>query len=424
MLASIRQQLQHSGGQFIQRSFLLAVGFAIARFFGLFYSLLLGRVLSTEDYGYVQYSILLAGLIGIGTQPLLQHTLARMVSVYREDTNRLNGVITTTFALTAVVTLLSIVVTGVGFLVSGTFNAGALIVFLGVTIYYSFYGIARGFEDSNQLSLVFIASNVVQFIALLVVYFVIGTHDTLPALAIYGLSYVGPVLYLAWSTKTPIVLQPGLIRRDTASEIVRFSVPLWLSHALYAFGSAGDVFLLAALAGQTAAGAFVFNRTLCIVFDFLPSAIGTIIMPRVAAGASPQRLTQLSIAAVIASSTALGVVFLALYPWVMPMFFSPSYQLPMMTMVLMIVAAALYGVHGILTNVAVGNNQASVEFASRTINLVLLYGLCYVLIPSYGVLGAAIANVMVAAVVVGTFPLLTMIHARIANRRPPADSVA
>jgi O-antigen/teichoic acid export membrane protein len=417
MFASIRHQLQLSGGQFIQRSFFLAAGFAIARFFGLCNLLLLGHVLSAEAYGYVQYSLLLAGIIGIGTQPLLQHTLARLVSVHRHDIERLNRIVMTTLTITGLLSLLALVLSTLFFALSGSYNQGALFVFVGLTTYYAYYGIARGFEDSTRLSMVFIASNIVQFIGFVAVYFVLGVRDTLPALMIYGLSYVGPVLYLSLTTPTPLHFEPTSVRRDTAKEVLRFTLPLWGSHALFAFGAAGDVFLLTALAGEAAAGAFVFNRTLCIIFDFLPMAVGTIIMPRIAAaGGGVRRLTLLSVGAVLAASMCIATVFLVVYPWLLDTFFSPSYRLPLLTVLLMIISQTLYGIHGILCNVAIGKNQAGVELIGRLIILVLLYGGGTLLIPMFGVQGAALTNVIVAAVVVVTFPLVTKLHSRLTRQ--------
>jgi hypothetical protein len=83
---------------------------------------------------------------------------------------------------------------------------------------------------------------------------------------------------------------------------------------------------------------------------------------------------------------------------------------------LMIISQTLYGIHGILCNVAIGKNQAGVELIGRLIILVLLYSGGSLLIPMFGVQGAALTNVIVAAVVVVTFPLVTKLHSRLTRQ--------
>lgn len=407
MIRKLNEQMQGAYGRFFKRSLLLAVGFAVARLFGLTFSLLLGRALPTEEYGFIQYSILLAGILSIGTQPFTQHTFARFVSIVRQDTQRLSQVVSTAAAMLGGIVLLTLIVITALAGLSSTFNVGAVLIFLCLMVYYAYYGLARGFEDSGRLSAVFIASNIVQFIAIFIAYSLLNTRQTLPALAIYGLSYLGPVLFLTFAYPLPIRFRREEVDRTTAKELFRFSVPVWLSHALFALTAAGDVFILISLAGSAAAGAFVFTRTLGLVFDFLPTSISTLIMPRVAASAaSPRRMVLLSSTVILASSAVMGIVFLLVYPWFIQTFIQPDYLLPMPTVLVMILAQVAYGLHGVLTGVVMGQNRTIVELFSRVIMTVCLYVACYSLIPTFGIGGAALANLITAVVALLTYPLL------------------
>lgn len=396
MIAKLRNRLRAPGGQFVRSSLLLTVGYAIARVFGLMFGLLLGRVLHTEDYGYIQYSILLAGIIGIGVQPLVQHTLARYISQNRDNQAGLNETTSTILSSVGVLTILTLVITLIIFALTGSFNLGALVIFGGVSLYYTYVGLARGFEDATRLSLVFIASNVVQFVAIVVVYYVLNSRDTLPALLIYGLSYVGPVFYLLVRHPLPVNVSARHVRWARSGPWVRFTLPIWASHTMFALGASVDVFLLAQIAGQGVAGAYAFNRTLCIVFDFLPSALGTLIMPRVAAGSNAARLMLVSGGMVLVTSAAVGAVFLLFYPWVIQTFFSLEYLLDQSTMLIMIIAQSLFGLHGVLSGVVLGQGRASLEFISRVVILAGLYIGGMLLIPAHGVAGMAGASLITA----------------------------
>lgn len=406
MRLTLRQRLQTSSGKFVKSSFLLAAGFAIARVLGLLFSLLLGRVLPASDYGTIQLSITVAGIIAIGTQPLLQHTMARFVSVHRADPERLGQVVSTIFSLLVPVTLLTMVLTLGYFAFVGSFNIGALLIFVGLTIYYAYYGLARGFEDSTRLTVVFIASNLVQFLALLVVYYLLNSRSTLPALAIYGLSYVLPVLYLTLAHPLPVRFSRSLVSRDIAGEVLRFSTPVWASHALFIITAAGEVMLLTALLGVEAAGVYAFTRTLCFAFDFLPSAISTIIMPRAAVIGDSRKLIMLSSGLVVLVNTVIGFVFITLYPWFVGTFFDASYQQPILTVIIIIVAQTLAGVIGILQGVTTGKNRPQVELFAGIVGGITLYTAGYLLIPRFGVQGAAMANLTTVLTVMAVFPLL------------------
>lgn len=407
MIRKLNNQLQGAYGRFFKRSLLLAAGFAIARLFGLGFSLLLGRALPTEQYGFIQYSILLAGIMGIGTQPFMQHTLARFLSLARKDTDHLDQVVSTSVVLLGGIVLVTMLLITIASAVGESFNLGAVVIFLCLTIYYGYYGLARGFEDSGRLSAVFIASNVVQFIAIFVVYSLLKSRETLPALAIYGLSYIGPVLFLTLAYPLPVRVRRPLIDQTTAKELLRFSIPVWLSQALFALTAAGDVFILTNIAGAATAGAFVFTRTLGLAFDFLPTSIGTLIMPRVAASASsPRRMVMFSSVAIIATSVVLTIPFLLVYPWFIQTFIQPNYLLPISTVVIMILGQVAYGLHGVITGAIIGQNRNLVGLVSRIILTVCLYVACYALIPSMGIDGAALANLIAAGIAVLTYPLL------------------
>jgi len=76
------------------------------------------------------------------------------------------------------------------------FQIGVLVIFLGSTLFYSYYGLARGFMASKRLLAAYLGSNLVQIIAIIVVYQFGSTDSPTPALLIYGLSYLLPVIVL------------------------------------------------------------------------------------------------------------------------------------------------------------------------------------------------------------------------------------
>ena len=413
MIASLRQRFKILDSRFLKSSAILAAGFALARFLGLGFSLLLGRALPAESFGYIQYIILVAGLLSIGTMPFFQHLIARQVSIHRENAEQLNRVYTNAWIVMFALCILTVVITIPLFVLAGTLDLGAYLIFFGVTLFYSYYGLARGFEDSTRLAIVFVCSNLIQLIVIAIVYILLREKSVLPALTIYGMSYVVPVLLITALYPLPVRIRPKFIEWKTMRELIIAAVPIWISHATYALANGADVFILRRFSGDAIVGAYTFTKTLNIVFDFVPSALGTMIMPRVASMQSNRRrLMIMSAVGVFAISAVIAVFYLSLYEWIIRSFFKPEYLLPAVAVITMIMMQTMFGLQGVISGMLIGVNRPAVEMGGRLITVACLYICCLLLIPPYGVVGAAIANLISSVVSVGSFVVLLELRKR------------
>lgn len=66
----------------------------------------------------------------------------------------------------------------------------------------------------------------------------------------------------------------------------------------------------------------------------------------------------------------------------------------------------LYGIHGLITAVFVGSGKPQVESASRIIELIITASCCWLLIPVYSGMGAAIALLAGKGMALLTYVLL------------------
>jgi O-antigen/teichoic acid export membrane protein len=421
MLSAIRRRLSGSDLTFIKGSMVIAIGFAVARVMGLGFSLVLGAVLPADTYGYIQYSIALSLVLNIGTMPFVQHVLARQISIHHADAERINRTYTTMTVLLIAITILTLVIAIPAFLVSGGVNAGAVVIFLGVTLFYSYYGLARGFEATGRLVAVFAGSNFIQLVAIIIVYVLLRDTSPLPALAIYGLSYLPMVLWLSRAYPFPVKFNASHYDRAIAGEVLRFSVPVWISQTVMALAFGAEIFLLQAHVPEAIVGAYAFTKTLGFVFEILPQGISTVIMPRVAKNQhNPRRLLLTSIAGVLAVSAAGLAIYLSLYEWVVRTFFGEDYLLAANVVILLAVMGIIFGIHGIVTNLLVGMNRAGIESANRILTTGSLYLAGFILIPQYGAWGAALSSLVSAIVAFGSLPLLL----RLWKRRGAAPTTA
>ncbi|MCL4251403.1 MAG: oligosaccharide flippase family protein [Anaerolineae bacterium] len=417
MIKRLRQrfQSQSTEGSFIKNSAIVAVGFTLARALGIGFSFALAGAIHPDVYGYIQYSISLALIVGIVTMPVAQHLLARQISVHAEDQQKSEEIASNFYVMMVGLFILTLLVVVPIFILTGTFNLGALLIFFGVTVFYSYYGMARGFVFSVRLAMVFVASNAIQLILILFIYHVLKLQSGLPALAVYGLSYLAPVGVLLAFYPFPVGFRRRHVSWPRMKEMLRASIPLWISQAGYAFSTFIDFFLLQQLLNNAAVGLYAFTRQVCIIFDFLPMGLYTVLMPKVAAADNRRtrmRLIALALGITVVANAVVLVVFLLVYPWFIDTFY-PQYELANDIVLVMALAQTAWGLQGIISQAVIGANRASVDSVNRLIPIVLMPVIGLILIPMLGVRGAALMSLITGCAAVIAFPVQLWLSKRI-----------
>lgn len=405
MTQSIRQRLASADLQFLTGSTVLTLGIAIARVLGFGFSMILTRKLTQADYGFVQYCITLAGIVAIVTQPFAQHVLARFISQYKGDRDQLVNFLNTAALVILVLTGLTLLVAVPVLIAIGRFNAGVLTVFIGVTIFYIYYGAARGFIASSRLLAAYLGSNLVQIIAIFLLYVVFDEQSPMPALLVYGLSYFVPLAVLQILYPLPLRFKLSLPSRESVTTLVRFSIPIWLSHIAYMLHAALDVLLLEAFWGTATVGAYALTKTLTTLFNFIAMGITTLLMPKVAEVPKEQHrallINALTLALVV--NGAVLLIFMVSYHWFVGSFFGLDYVLDTGVVLTMALAEIVFVVHGVITAVIIGGGSPRLETLSRGVALGCAFVLGMVLVPQFGIAGAALMNVCSAVISVAIY---------------------
>jgi len=425
LIKQLRQrfQSQTTEGSFIKNSAIVAIGFTLARALGIGFSFALAGVIHPDTYGYIQYSISLALILAIVTMPFAQHLLARLISVHAEDQQKSEEIASNFYVVMVGLFIVTLAVVIPIFILTDTFNPGALLIFFGVTIFYSYYGMARGFVFSVRLAMVFVASNAIQLILILFIYHVLKLQSGLPALAVYGLSYLAPVGVLLAFYPFPVGFRRRHLSWPRMKEMLWASVPLWISQAGYAFATFIDFFLLQQLLNNAAVGLYAFTRQVCIMFDFLPMGLYTVLMPKIAAVDNRRtrlRLIAMAMGATVVVNGVVLVIFLLLYPWFIQTFY-PQYELDTDIVLIMALAQTVWGLQGIISNAVIGANRAGLDSANRLIPIVLMPIIGLILIPMMGIRGAALMSLITACVATLAYPVQLWLSKRINFPRKKPD---
>jgi O-antigen/teichoic acid export membrane protein len=276
------------------------------------------------------------------------------------------------------------------------FNFGFLAIFLGISVFYAYYGLARGFLASGRLAVVDIGNNILQVVLILVLLQFLDIQSTLLAMLIRGFAPIVPVILLQRFWPLPNAFDSKLVNLETVKTVLKFSLPVWVSHASYMLYATIAILFLEHYTDTTMVGIFSLATTLGIALSFFPSGLATLLMPKIAAKPDKQYRSLLggALGLVLFSDFVLVALYYFLGPWLVGTVFGSSYLIFPEVFVLMAVVETFAGAHTILTTVYIGRGRTNEEMKSRLIAVLVTFISCWLLIPAYGVVGAVWAKMI------------------------------
>ena len=401
---------------FIRGSSFNSLGIAISRVLGFAFSFVIAQAFSTEEFGRVTYVITLASVVAVFSQPFGQHVLGYFIGTYRDDAEKRQEILKSAWTIWLGVIVLTLLTSTVILQAIDRFSVGLLVVYIGITAFYTYYGISSGFLASGRLLAVYLGSNIVQIILVVIAVNVFHTENGTPAIFIYGLAYFLPLAVLLLWYPFPIRLSFGF-NLTNVRRILRFSVPIWMAHLLYMAYVSSDIIVLEHFMSASAVGVYALTKTLSSAFHFIPGGITMILMPKLAGIPKESHGSFLKVSLLVTVGVNLigGILYMALYQWFIVTFFGAEYFVDMSFALIMALAAILFGTHGVFTAYFVGGGRVSIQVISRSIMMVSILALSVTLIPEHGVMGAAVAN-LVSVVCGVVFYVLVLIYNGITAR--------
>jgi O-antigen/teichoic acid export membrane protein len=364
----------------------------LARLMGMAFSLVLAGVFLPEEFGAVKYAITLGMLVAIFTQPFGQHVLARFIGKHKKNIEYLQGVLCNAGLIQIGLGLGTLMGATVILALLGKFDIGILVVFVGVTAFYTYWGLSSGFLASGKLTAAYLGSNLVQLFLVILLIYILKIHSPLLAVMIYGISYFLPLALLQMYWPIPIRFNISLINRGVIYEILHFSRPIWISHASYTLKAAIPIIMLEHFSGNADVGIYSVARTLAMIFLFVPSSISTFLMPKTSELPSETHLQLLKKMLILSSLFNVGllIAFLLSINWLVQMMLGTEYLAGISVFAIQAIASIAGGIHTVITAVIVGRGSPRYESISRLVALAVTGISAWLLIPPYGPLGAAL----------------------------------
>ena len=365
----------------------------VARGLAFLFYLILARVFEPGAYGEIQYSIAIAEIIAVGTQPFGQHVLARFIGKYKESPDDLARFFSNAWVILVSIFALTLILAIPTLAFLSLQSVGILVVVAGTTIFYAYWGLARGFLASRRLVVAYLGSNLLQLILTFWLIQLLAIKSVSLALVIYGGTYLLPLALLQITRPLILSFDHHLINWNTIKPILRFSLPIWLSHAMYMLTLTLDILLLKHFSDSEILGRYSLAKNISALFIFIPTGISTILMPRVAS--LPERdhnkLLIQSLALSLAINLGVLAALLLLGNWAVRRFFGPGYLSSPTTVLVLATGMIVLGIHAIFSSVQVGKGRANWETISRFVILVVSISVGWFMIPVYADLGAALS---------------------------------
>jgi len=387
---------------FLKGSALISFGTAFAQVLGLAFSIVIAEAFPSQDYGRIQVFIALSAFVAIVTQPFGQHTVSRFVGKYKHNPEKLQIVLSNTFLIMVILFIVSLVVAIPTLLLMEKSSIGIFVIFFGITIFYSYWGLTTGFMEAKKLTLAYIGSNLVQIIVVLVVVYVLNIRSITVALIIYGLSYLLPLTLLQIFSPLDVKLIPGHFNPQVIREILNFSFPIWISHASYVGFFNIDILLIERFVSSQELGAFALTRTLTAVFGFVPTGIASLLMPKIASDNHRGNLNLFKRVLVISliGNLLIFIAYVFTVEWVTINIFGTEYSIELIVSVLMALSVISQGVYKLFVSYLVGTNRPGAESIGRIFSVVTLLAVGLMLMPELGALGAAIAKLLAIVIAI------------------------
>jgi O-antigen/teichoic acid export membrane protein len=188
----------------------------------------------------------------------------------------------------------------------------------------------------------------------------------------------------------PIVHPVGVLRNGW-----RFGVASWIASGLGLLSLRVDVFLVSALAGTAAVGVYSISVTLAELAWYVPNSIYTTLFPRVAADGHgsvemTSRVNRVLWPFTLVLSTGVAIVS----GWLIPFFFGPAFSGATLPLWLLVPGITAYAAGIVPSAFAAGIGKPQIGAYASAVNLGVNVVANLILIPRFGIPGAAVASTL------------------------------
>ena len=378
--------------ELLQSSSLIFAGFSVARLLGFLFSVVAARVLSPADFGQMSYVLAVATIASVllSSSPVgLSRFLARHAGDVQEQESYLSNWLAVVGGL-VVVSLAAAVPISLAGRLNGWMMAGLAVNLVGIAVLETYREVQRGLGRFIPMTVFYALANLLQLIAIAAAA-LMGRQSPQLFVIIYGASSLAAWVVMERIAPVGLRFARSALELKRLVAVLRFAQPLLVQSVFFAIWFSADLVFVQLTLEPSATGNYAAAKTLANSLWLAPTAIGMILVPRVA------RLSQselgpylggvLALTAVVTISTTAFVVALG-GPLIVAAF-GDHYPQAVTPIGVLAVGMGLHGVYIVLFNLWIGLGRPMVNMVSAGAGMVCTLLAAALLVHTYGLLGAA-----------------------------------
>lgn len=345
-------------------------------------------------------SILFSQLVSLGLGDATVILLGRKKTSLQEA---LSGLLPVLFVTSAVGAVALAIVANVTVGARGpTLGESVLVLSLTVPISAYVHALAFLINAQEKIVLTSIIRTIGQALTtagLIAFVIVVPLNITGAVLAILGASSIELVLVAVALRRMNLSFRPRLNLRFLSSAL-RYGPLIQLAYVVVSLAARVDVLIVYWIAGRAEAGLYSVALTVGQLVVYIPFGLTFASYPRLAHIDAPEamqltaKVSRIGLAAALVSA----VLLTFLIPLAIPVFFGYAYKGSVPPALVLVAGGLLWSELWVLCRAAVARGKTSLQLQAFGANLVVMVGLDVVLIPPFGIMGAAIASVVGPAV--------------------------
>jgi len=368
----------------IKSTTLLTISNILTRVIALVFMVILARVLSVSDYGLFRYLLTLSMMYAIGFS-WINTTLAKFVS---EKKNFGSIVSDGLFSGIIIFAILSIII------LIFEKNPLFIILFLLAVFVDDFYlGFVRGILNYVKLSGYRVVENIIQLVFLLISYIIFRNISLTAAIVFYSIAGILSLLIFE-SYRREIKISKS-VSKNNIFKIYKYALPVTLGSIGWSLMFGINAIFINKFYGTEYVAYFSIGETIAQIFTFFPTAIATILLPKVSALKDKTKIRK-PLTLALWGTTIISILMLiplAFYKeWLINIVFSEKYIYAAVVILPLAMGQIMISLLGIYSSIFQGLNKPGIPSIIIGITAIINIIFSYFLIKNYGIIGAGLSN--------------------------------
>ncbi len=361
-----------------------------------------------EEYGEIRYILSVVSLLATLVATGLPSAMTRFLAKYKDQGKTRDSY----FSNITFIFLISLLSTEIFTLILFPQEPIILLVLLGYSIPLLYFGITRGLMEYLKFSIFRILRNLIKLLLLAFLFLYFGLTK-ISVLMIYAFGGWIAILFLEAYHKSEIHFNIKHLSKNKIKEIIYYSMPVFGTTLAYSVIVQIPLLSLKYFTNYQEVAIYSVALTLSLVYGFVPGAILTVSMPKIASLKNiEQRLSvfKQSIYIIILSGILLLIPTIFLGKWAIVLIFKERYSLSYLPFVILSVASIFAGIRNAYSSLWEGGGRP-IFSTYDTIGgaaAAILFSLIFV--PEYGAIGAPLSYLggWASSVLISTYFLVRL----------------